>query len=86
MEYYWIDDLVERITFCRAESLTVHWRCGVETTVSLPIRHHREDPLFAGEVFLKREAEGTLRGHRVHEQPQMGSSLDIVEVSRRPCR
>jgi len=39
VEYWWVDDLVEKITFgkhlgCGDLTMTVHWICGKETTVS----------------------------------------------------
>lgn len=37
VDYYWLDDTVDRITFSKENTLTVHWRCGLKTTVPLPV-------------------------------------------------
>lgn len=64
VDYYWLDDTVDRITFSKENTLTVHWRCGLKTTVPLPVRHHRENPVYAAEVYRKRKVEGTLKPRR----------------------
>lgn len=61
VDYWWVDDTMDRITFSKDNTLTVHWKCGLKTTVPLPIRHHRENPVYAAEVYRKRKAEGTLK-------------------------
>jgi len=69
VDYYWVDDLIDRITFDKEHALSVHWKCGVMTTVQLPIRHLRENPIYAGGVYLKRIKAGTLKYHPVHAVP-----------------
>ena len=64
VDYYWLDDTVDRITFSKENTLTVYWRCGLKTTVPLPVRHHRENPVYAAEVYRKRKVEGTLKPRR----------------------
>ena len=64
VDYYWLDDTVDRIAFSKDNTLTVHWRCGLKTTVPLPVRHHRENPVYAAEVYRKRKVEGTLKPRR----------------------
>ena len=64
VDYYWLDDTVDRITFSKENTLTVHWRCGLKTTVPLPVRRHRENPVYVAEVYRKRKVEGTLKPRR----------------------
>lgn len=69
VDYYWVDDLIDRITFSIDKTLTIHWKGGMRTTVPLPIRHHREDPIYAAEVYRKRVEAGDLIYEGKYKQP-----------------
>ena len=56
-EYYWVDDLIDRITFEQDRKLVVHWRCGEKTSVPLAIRHRRDNPLHLARAYQKRRQE-----------------------------
>ena len=56
MEYFWLDDLVEKITFGRNHAMTVHWKYGGKTDVTLQIANMKDDPVYvAGLSRRKRE-------------------------------
>ena len=62
VQYYWLNDLVERVTF-ESDSLQVHWKNGAESTVPLCVPM-REDPFHIAELyrsFLKRIQSGEYR-------------------------
>lgn len=62
VQYYWLNDLVERVTF-ESDSLQVHWKNGAESTVPL-CAPMREDPFHVAELyrsFLKRIQSGEYR-------------------------
>ena len=81
VDYYWLDDTVDRITFSTENPLTVHWRCGLKTTVPLPVRHHRENPVYAAEVYRKRKAEGTLKPRRrIQKRLEDPNPIPIIPV------
>ena len=81
VDYYWLDDTVDRITFSKENTLTVHWRCGLKTTVPLPVRHHRENPVYAAEVYRKRKAEGTLKPRRrIQKRLEDPNPIPIISV------
>ena len=81
VDYYWLDDTVDRITFSKENTLTVHWRCGLKTTVPLPVRHHRENPVYAAEVYRKRKVEGTLKPRRrIQKRLEDPNPIPIIPV------
>ena len=81
VDYYWLDDTVDRITFSKENTLTVHWKCGLKTTVPLPVRHHRENPVYAAEVYRKRKAEGTLKPRRrIQKRLEDPNPIPIIPV------
>lgn len=81
VDYYWLDDTVDRITFSKENTLTVHWRCGLKTTVPLPVRHHRENPVYAAEVYRKRKVEGTLKPkRRIQKRLEDPNPIPIISV------
>ena len=56
VEYFWLDDLVEKITFGRNHAMTVHWKYGGKTDVTLQIANMKDDPVYvAGLSRRKRE-------------------------------
>ena len=81
VDYYWLDDTVDRITFSKENTLTVYWRCGLKTTVPLPVRHHRENPVYAAEVYRKRKVEGTLKPRRrIQKRLEDPNPIPIIPV------
>lgn len=81
VDYYWLDDTVDRITFSKDNTLTVHWKCGLKTTVPLPVRHHRENPVYAAEVYRKRKVEGTLKPRRrIQKRLEDPNPIPIIPV------
>jgi DNA invertase Pin-like site-specific DNA recombinase len=49
VEYYWVDDLIDHIDLglhkdLATSTLTVHWRCGLDTTVPTNIDPVKDDP------------------------------------------
>ena len=81
VDYYWLDDTVDRITFSKENTLTVHWRCGLKTTVPLPVRHHRGNPVYAAEVYRKRKTEGTLKPRRrIQKRLEDPNPIPIIPV------
>ena len=81
VDYYWLDDTVDRITFSKENTLTVHWRCGLKTTVPLPVRHHRENPVYVAEVYRKRKVEGTLKPRRrIQKRLEDPNPIPIIPV------
>ena len=49
VEYYWVDDLIDHIDLGlhkdkETRTLTVHWRCGLDTTVPTNIDPVKDDP------------------------------------------
>ena len=81
VDYYWLDDTVDRIIFSKENTLTVHWRCGLKTTVPLPVRHHRENPVYAAEVYRKRKEEGTLKPRRrIQKRLEDPNPIPIIPV------
>ena len=81
VDYYWLDDTVDSITFSKENTLTVHWKCGLNTTLPLPVRHHRENPVYAAEVYRKRKAEGTLKPRRrIQKRLEDPNPIPIIPV------
>ena len=64
VDYYWLDDTVDRITFSKENTRPGHGGCGLKTPVPLPGRRHRENPVYVAEVYRKRKVEGTLKPRR----------------------
>jgi hypothetical protein len=49
VEYYWADDLIDHIDFGlhkdkQTRTMTIHWRCGFDTTVPTNIDPVKDDP------------------------------------------
>ena len=56
VDYYWLDEYVEKITFGQGHTLTVHWKCGLETTVKMRVTCKTNDPVKLAEMIM---AEGS---------------------------
>ena len=46
VDFWWLDELVERITFGKNYSVTVHWKCGLQTSGQMAITNHKHDPVY----------------------------------------
>lgn len=46
VDFWWLDELVERITFGKNYSVTVHWKCGLQTSGQMAITNHKYDPVY----------------------------------------
>ena len=44
VDFWWLDELVERITFGKNYTVTVHWKCGLQTSAQMAITNRRHDP------------------------------------------
>ena len=44
VDFWWLDELVERITFGKNYDVTVHWKCGLQTSAQMAITNRRHDP------------------------------------------
>ena len=76
VEYYWVDDLIDYIDLGlhrdkETRTLTVHWRCGFDTTVPTNIDPVKDDPEKLA-VTDKRSFEN--KRHREQEKEQ-----DLIE-------
>ena len=76
VEYYWVDDLIDYIDLglhkdMETRTLTVHWRCGFDTTVPTNIDPVKDDPEKLA-VTDKRSFEN--KRHREQEKEQ-----DLIE-------
>ena len=50
VDFWWLDELVERITFGKEYALTVHWKCGLKTSAIMAIVTHRHDPVYLADM------------------------------------
>lgn len=44
VDFYWLDELVDQITFDDERKLTVHWKCGLNSTVSMETENQKRKP------------------------------------------
>ena len=56
VDYYWLDEYVEKLVFGRGHTLTVHWKCGLQTTVKMRVTCNTYDPVKLAEMTM---AEGS---------------------------
>ena len=56
VDYYWLDEYVEKLVFGRGHTLTVHWKCGLQTTVKMRVTCDTNDPVKLAEMTM---AEGS---------------------------
>ena len=60
VDFCWLDDLVEKITFGKGRTMTVHWKYGEKTAVTMQIASAKDDPIYLAElVRRKRERDDT---------------------------
>ena len=57
VDYYWLDEIVEKITFGKGHTLTVHWKCGLQTTVKMRVNCDTYDPVKLAEMTMQ-ESDG----------------------------
>ena len=50
VDYYWLDEFVEKITFGQGHTMTVHWKCGLETTIRMRVPCDTFDPVKLAEM------------------------------------
>ncbi|MBR1560623.1 MAG: recombinase family protein [Clostridia bacterium] len=50
VDYCWLDEYVDKITFGPGHALTVHWKCGLETTVRMRVPCDTFDPVKLAEM------------------------------------
>jgi hypothetical protein len=72
VEYYWVDELIDHIDLGlhrdkETRTLTVHWRCGFDTTVPTNIDPVKDDPEKLA-VTDKRSFENKRRREQKKEQ------------------
>ena len=58
VEYFWLDDLVEKITFGRNHAMTVHWKYGGKTDVTLQIANMKDDPVYVAGLSRRKRGRG----------------------------
>ena len=54
VDFFWLDDLVEKITFGKGRTMTVHWKCGEKTTVAMRIANAKDDPVYVAELVRRK--------------------------------
>lgn len=57
VDFYWLDELVERIDLHVSEGITIHWRDGDETRTAYPFHHPGQQPAHAAlryNLYLER--------------------------------
>lgn len=55
VDFWWLDELVECVTFGKGYVLTVHWKCGLKTSAIMTIANPRHDPVYLAD--MKRNSE-----------------------------
>ena len=55
VDFFWLDELVEKITFGKARAMMVHWKYGGQTTVTLPIINTKDDPIYVAGIIRQRQ-------------------------------
>lgn len=54
VDFYWLDELVDKVTFGKDYKLNVHWKCGITTTETMLITRMRDDPVYLAELCKKK--------------------------------
>ena len=55
VDFWWLDELVERIVFGKDYMVTVHWKCGLQTSAVMAIANHRHDPAYLADNMRNAE-------------------------------
>lgn len=75
VEYFWIDELVEKITFGENGDVLVYWKCGLRSEAAFPSERLRDDPahlaaLIRGKGAKRPADEEAARSPRGAEEEQ----------------
>lgn len=67
VEYYWLDEMVERIVLVERETIPgspagcweaeVHWRCGLKSGALMALGHRRNAPEAVAALYYANEAK-----------------------------
>ena len=57
VEYFWIDELVEKITFGENGAVLVYWKCGLRSEAAFPSERLRDDPAHLAALVRGKEAK-----------------------------
>ena len=81
VEYFWLDDLVEKITFGRNHAMTVHWKYGGKTDVTLQIANMKDDPVYVAGLSRRKRERGEAQNALLEKASDlMGSDMPQEEV------
>ena len=81
VEYFWLDDLVEKITFGRNHAMTVHWKYGGKTDVTLPIANMKDDPVYVAGLSRRKRGRGEAQNALLEKASDlMASDMQQEEV------
>ena len=81
VEYFWLDDLVEKITFGRNHAMTVHWKYGGKTDVTLQIANMEDDPVYVAGLSRRKRERGEAQSALLEKASDlMASDMPQEEV------
>ena len=81
VEYFWLDDLVEKITFGRNHAMTVHWKYGGKTDVTLQIANMKDDPVYVAGLSRRKRERGEAQNALLEKASDlMASDMPQEEV------
>lgn len=85
VEYFWLDDLVEKITFGRNHAMTVHWKYGGKTDVTLQIANMKDDPVYVAGLSRRKRERGEAQSALLEKASDlMASDMPQEEVMAAP--
>ena len=71
VDFCWLDDLVEKITFGKSRTMTVHWKYGKKTTVTMRIANAKDDPIYLAELVRRKRERSDVQ----NALPEKASAL-----------
>ena len=77
VDFWWLDELAERIVFGRDNSVTVHWKCGLQTSAVMAIINNSHDPVYLA---------GRNKNVEAHNQSPQGSLAAVDGLPIGPGR
>lgn len=55
VDFWWLDELVERIAFGKGYEVTVYWKCGLNTKARMDIANQKHDPVYLADMTRNAE-------------------------------
>ena len=87
VDFFWLDDLVEKITFGKNKTMTVHWKYGEKTAVTMRIANAKDDPIYLAELVRRKQERSDAQSALLEKASDpMETDMLQEEVMANPAR